>query len=93
MIAFLRALLGRAQALLANRATSKLKSDFQTRQAEHQAQRRRRALWYEQEGLHGISAHLRRRAEALDRHKPRVSPAWTAGPRILPFPTNTGGEL
>jgi hypothetical protein len=93
MIAFLRALLGRAQALFAHRATPKVKSAFQIRRAEHQAQLRRRALWYEQEGLHGIAAHLRRRAEALDRQQPRVSPAWTAGPRILPFPTNTGGEL
>jgi hypothetical protein len=92
MIALLRALLGRVQALLATRAAPKLKSEFQTRRAEHQAQLLRRAQWYEQEGLHGIAAHLRRRAEALDRQQPRVSPAWTAGPQILPFCNNIGGK-
>jgi hypothetical protein len=92
MIAFLRALLGRAQALFAHRATPKLTWVFQTRKAEHQARLLRRAHRYEREGLHGIAAHLRRRAQALDRQQPRVSPAWTAGPRILPFPTNSGGE-
>jgi hypothetical protein len=92
MIAFLRALLGRARALFAHRATPKLKWVFQTRQAEQQAQLLRRAHRYEREGLHGIAAHLRRRADALDRQQPRVSPVWTAGPQILPFCNNSGGE-
>jgi hypothetical protein len=67
MIALLRAVLGHVQALFATGTALKLGSETPSPHSERRALLRRRARRYEREGLHGIAAHLRRRAQALDR--------------------------
>jgi hypothetical protein len=57
-----------------------------------QALLQRRARRYEREGLHGIAAHLRHRAEALDGQRPRAGPTPATEPQVLPLRTKKGGK-
>lgn len=70
MLGLFRALLERVKALFLTTAALDFEAEFVARHAERQAELLRQADRYEEEGLHGIADHLRRRAEGLELDRP-----------------------
>ena len=91
MSALFRALTDRLKALFLTEVGLDFEAELLTRDAERRAELLRQAQRYEEEGLHGLAEHLRRRAEALSLDRPLASvlPAVAHLQTTQPDPSDT----
>ena len=73
MFALFRALTNRLKALFLTEVGLDFEAQLLTRDAERRAELLRQAQRYEEEGLHALAEHLRRRAESISLERPLAS--------------------